>query len=161
MINKWNASLSWFLRFWPTNMSFFTNSQKFEIFHFVSLLLKYIRYQDLHYLIIKLLTRNFGFSRYNMAIGVRALGLEDKVSMQSFLLRIYVFTLYQPSEGQRKVPFVCLFWFFCQKRAEKLKKTGLLNKVITGGPLFSSHPVVGPITSERCTTTTWCNGSNY
>ena len=63
---------------------FFTNSQKFEIFHFVSLLLKYIRYQDLHYLIIKLLTRNFGFSRYNMAIGVRALGLEDKVSMQSF-----------------------------------------------------------------------------
>ena len=71
-------------------------------------------YQDLHYLILKLLTRNFGFSRYNRAIGVRALELEDKVSMQSFLLRIYVFTLYQPSEGQRKVPFVYIFWFFAK-----------------------------------------------
>ena len=119
----------------------FTNSQKFENFHFLSLLLKHMSYQDLYYLILKLLTRNFGFSRYDMALGVKALGLEDKVSMHSFLLRIHVFTLYQPSEGQRKVPFVCLFWFFSKKRREKLKKTGLLNKVITGGPLFSSHPV--------------------
>ena len=87
----------------------FTNSQKFENFHFLSLLLKHMSYQDLHYLILKLLTRNFGFSRYNMALGVKALGLEEKVSMHSFLLIIYVFTLYQPLKGQRKVPFVCLF----------------------------------------------------
>ena len=115
---------------------FLTNSQKFKIFHFVSLLLKYMSYQDLHYLILKLLTRNFGFSRYNRAIGVRALGLEDKVSMQSFLLRIYVFTLYQPSEGQRKVHFFLSLLIFCQKSAEKLKKTGLLHKVITGGAII-------------------------
>ena len=89
-------------------------------------------YQDLHYLILKLLTRNFGFSRYNMALGVKALGLENKVSMHSFLLGLYAFTLYQPSEGQRKVPLFFSFDFF-QKRAEKLKKTGILNKVNTGG----------------------------
>ena len=88
---------------------FFTNSQKLEIFHFLSLLLKYMSYQDLQYLILKILTRNLGFSRYNMALGVKALGLEDKENMHNFLLRIYAFTLYQPSEGQRKVPFVCLF----------------------------------------------------
>ena len=112
---------------------FFTNSQKFEFFYFVSLLLKYMSYQDLHYLILKLLTRNFGFSRFNMAIGVRALGLEDKVSMQSFLLRIYVFTLYQPSEGQRKVPFVCLFWFFAKKGQKNWRKLAYWTKLSQGG----------------------------
>ena len=56
-----------------------------------------------------------------MALGVKALGLEDKESMHSFLLRIYSFTLYQPSEGQRKVPFVCLFWFF-SKNARKVEE---------------------------------------
>ena len=66
-------------------------------------------YQDLHYLILKLFTRNFALSRYDMALGVRALGPEDKVSMLSFLLIIHVFTLDQPLESQRKAPFVCLF----------------------------------------------------
>ena len=36
-------------------------------------------YQDLHYLILKLLTKNYGLSNHKMALGVRALGLEDKV----------------------------------------------------------------------------------
>ena len=136
MIHKWNASLSWFLHFWPTNMSFFTNLEKFEIFHFVSPLLKYMSYQDLHYLILKLLTMNFGFSRYSMALGVKALGLEDKVSMHSFLLIIYVFTLYQPSEGQRKVPFVCLFWFFSEKGKKNWRKLAYWTKLSQGGHYF-------------------------
>ena len=112
---------------------FFINSQKFEIFHFLSLLLKYMSYQDLHYLILKLLTRNFGFSRYDMALTVKALGLEDKVSMHSFLLRIYVFTLYQPSEGQRKVPFVCLFWFFSKKGQKNWRRLTHWTKLSQGG----------------------------
>ena len=66
-------------------MSFFTNSQKFEISHFLSLLLKYISYQDLHYLILKLLTKNFGLSKYDMALGVRVLGLEDTVCMHGVI----------------------------------------------------------------------------
>ena len=111
-----------------------------KFYTFLYWYLKYMSYQDLHYLILKLLTRNFGFSRYNMALWVKTLGLEDKVSMHSFLLRIYKFTLYQPSEGQRKVPFVCRFWFFT-KRIEKFKKIGLMNILITMGPLFSSHPL--------------------
>ena len=60
---------------------FFTNSQKFEIFHFVSLLLKYMSYQDLHCLILKLLTKNFGLPKYYIALGVRVLKLEDKLCM--------------------------------------------------------------------------------
>ena len=112
---------------------FLTNSKEFKIFHFVSLLLKYMSYQDLNYLILKLLTRNFGFSRYNMAIGVRALGLEDEVSMQSFLQRIYVLTLYQPSEGQRKVYFVCLFWFSAKKVQKNWRKLAYCTKLSQGG----------------------------
>ena len=34
-----------------------------------------------------------------------------------------------------------VFFDFSTKRAGKLKETGLLNKLITGGPSFSSHPV--------------------
>ena len=111
----------------------FTNSQKFKIFHFLSLLLKHMSYQDLHYLILKLLTRNFGFSRCNMAPTVKALGLEDKVSMHSFLLRIYVFTQYQPSEGQKKVPFVCLFWFFSKKGKKNWRKMAYWTNLSQGG----------------------------
>ena len=128
--------------FWQTH-------KNLKRFYFVSLLLKYMSYQDLHYLILKLLTRNFGFSRYDMAIGVRALGLEDKVSMQIFLLRIYVFTLYQPSEGQRKVPFVCLFWFFAKKGQKNWRKLAYWTKLSQGGPLFSSHPVLYTLLKER------------
>ena len=149
MINKWNASLSWFLRFWPTNMSFFANSHKFEIFHFVSLLLKYMSYQDLHYLILKLLTRNFGFSRYNMAIGVRALGLEDKVSMQSFLQRLYALTIYKPSEGQRKVPFVCLFWFFAKKGQKNWRKLAYWTKLSQGGHYLAVTLYVASVTLQN------------
>ena len=60
---------------------FFANSQKFEISHFLSLFSKYMSYQDLQYIIIKLLIRNFAPSKCNMALGVRVLGIEDKVSM--------------------------------------------------------------------------------
>ena len=63
---------------------FTTNLQKFEIFHFLSLLLKYMSYQDLHYLILKLLTKNYGLSNHKMALGVRVLGLEDKVGIHCF-----------------------------------------------------------------------------
>ena len=55
-----------------------------------------------------LLTKNFGHSKYNIALGVRILDLEDNVSMHVFLNRLNVFKLYQPSEGQRKAPFVCI-----------------------------------------------------
>ena len=44
-------------------------------------------------------------------------------------------------KGSKKCSFCLSLLIFLQKRAEKLKRTGLLNKVITGGPLFSSHPV--------------------
>ena len=37
---------------------------------------KYIRYQDLQYFILMLLTKNFGHSKHNIALGVRVLGLE-------------------------------------------------------------------------------------
>ena len=41
-------------------------------------------YQDLHYLILKLLTKNYGLCNYKMALGVRVLGLEDKVGIHCF-----------------------------------------------------------------------------
>ena len=53
---------------------FFTNSQKFG-------LLKYMSNQNLQYLILKLLTKNFRLSTFNIALGLRDLGLEDKVCM--------------------------------------------------------------------------------
>ena len=63
---------------------FFTNSQKFEISCFLSLFPKYLSQQDWQHLILKLLTRNFGLTKNNMALGLRVLGLEDKVSMHVF-----------------------------------------------------------------------------
>ena len=82
--------------------------KKFEISHFLSLFSKNIRYQDLQYFILMLLTKNFGHAKYNIALGVRILDLEDNMSMHVFLNRLNVFKLYQPSEGQRKAPFVCI-----------------------------------------------------
>ena len=67
-----------------------------------------ISYQDLQYFILILLTKNCGHYKYNIALGVRILDLEDNMSMHVFLNRLNVFKLYQPSEGQRKAPFVCI-----------------------------------------------------
>ena len=61
--------------------NFLETHRKFEISHFLSLSSKYIRYQDLQYFILMLLTKNFGHSKYNIALGERILGLEDKISM--------------------------------------------------------------------------------
>ena len=46
-----------------------------------------------------------------------------QISMHEFLLRVCVFTLYQSSDGQRKVPFVCLFWFFSKMCGNWWKST--------------------------------------
>ena len=90
-------------------------------------------YQDLHYLILKLLTRNFGLSKYDMALGVRVLGLEDKVSMYGFLLLEFVY-LHCCNLQRVKGRFLLLVSFdFSLKRAEKLMITGLLNKFVNGG----------------------------
>ena len=51
----------------------FTNSQKFEISHFLGIFPKYMIYQDILCLIWKLWTKNFGHSEYNKAQGVRFL----------------------------------------------------------------------------------------
>ena len=40
-----------------------------------------MNYQDLHYLILKFLTKNYALSNHKMALGVRVLGLEDKVAI--------------------------------------------------------------------------------
>ena len=48
------------LQFWPTNLSFFTNSQKFEISQILAIFPKYMIYKDLLYLIQKLWTKIFG-----------------------------------------------------------------------------------------------------
>ena len=42
-------------------------------------------YQDLNYFIEKLLTKNYGISYHKMVLGVRVLGLEDKVGIHYFL----------------------------------------------------------------------------
>ena len=57
-----------------------------------------------------------------------------------FLFRIFVFTLYH-LQNVKERSFLLVSFDFLPKRADKLKKTGLLNKLITRGPLFSSHPV--------------------
>ena len=88
--------------------NFSETQRKFEISHFLSIFSKYIRYQDLQYFILMLLTRNFGHSKYNIALGVRILDLEDNISIHVFLNRLNVFKLYKPSEGQSKAPFVCI-----------------------------------------------------
>ena len=59
----------------------FPNSQKLENFIVLSLLSKYIRYQDLHYFLLMLLTKNFCHSKCNIALGVRILDLEDNKSI--------------------------------------------------------------------------------
>ena len=45
-------------------------------------------YQDLHYLILKLLINNYGLSNQKMALGVRVLGLEDKVGIHCFFTQL-------------------------------------------------------------------------
>ena len=45
-------------------------------------------YQDLHYLILKLLTKNYGLSNHKMALGVKVLGVEDKVGIHCYLNQI-------------------------------------------------------------------------
>ena len=119
---------------------FLTSSQKFEISHFLSLFPKYMSYQDLHYIILKLLTRNFAPSKYDMALWVRVLGLEDKVSVHELFTQIFCIFTVLTFRGSKKGTFYLSLLIFLQK-GQKLNKTGLLNKSITGGPLFSSHPV--------------------
>ena len=50
-------------------------------------------YQDLHYLILKLLTKYSGLFKYNMAQGVRALGLQEKIGVPFFYPVFFVFSL--------------------------------------------------------------------
>ena len=63
----------------------FFQTQKYLKFHiFLSRYPKFMSFQDLHYLILKLLTKNHGLSNHKMALGVRVLGLEDKVGIHCF-----------------------------------------------------------------------------
>ena len=95
-------------------------------------------YKDLHYFILKLLTKNYGLSDHEMALGVRVLGLEDKVYMYVFFDQaLFIYTL-PTFRWSKNGP---LYFCFFPKCVEKLMKTYLLIKSITEEPLFMHHPV--------------------
>ena len=58
--------------------------KNFNFSYFLSLFPEYMSYQDLHYLILKLSTKSYGLSNHIMDLGVRVLGLEDKVGIHYF-----------------------------------------------------------------------------
>ena len=82
-------------------------------------------YQDLHYLILKLLTKNFGIFKFNKAQGLRGLGLQEKISVNYF----HCTSLQKDKE---RFPWVFSFVF---SSAEKLNKTCLMFKFIIGGSI--------------------------
>ena len=105
MIKKLNVSHSWFLRFWP-------NSQNFEISHFLSLYPKYMSYQNLLYLILKLLNKNFCLSEYTMAQGVSTRRHSKSAWFFASTLFIYIVSTLT---GSKKGVFSLSFFIFLQK----------------------------------------------
>ena len=88
-----------------------------------------------------LLTKNFGHSKYNIALGERILGLDDKVSMHSFFYSDLMYLNYTNVQRVKEKFSLFVFYNISPKQVVKSKKTCLLNKFINGGPIVSSHPV--------------------
>ena len=88
-----------------------------------------------------LLTKNFGHSKYNIALGERILGLEDKISMRAFFYSDLMYLNYTNLQRVKEKLPLCVFYNIFPKRVVKSKKTCLMNKFINGGPLDSGHPV--------------------
>ena len=142
MIWKWNESLSWFLRFWSTNLSLFTNSQKFEIFIVFVTISKIYELPRLKLPHSKAFTKIHGISNHKMALGIRVLGLEDKVGIHCFFYSDFMYLDCANLQTVKEMSPLFVSFDILPKRAEILKKTCLLNKFVTGGPFFMHHPVV-------------------
>ena len=63
-----------------------TKSQIFEISHFLSQSPKYMSYKDLHTNHFEAFKDYIGVFEYNMALGVRVLGLQEKISISFFFV---------------------------------------------------------------------------
>ena len=59
--------------------------------------------RNLHYLIPKLSTKYFGLFKYDMALLVRVLGIQEKIRKHFLKLGIHVFVLNQPSKGEKRL----------------------------------------------------------
>ena len=99
-------------------------------------------YQDLHYLILKLLTKNYGLSNHKMALGVKVSGLEYKVGIHCFFYSDFMYLNGANLQMVKEMSPLFVSYDIFPKRAEILKKNCLLNKFITGGPFFMHHPVL-------------------
>ena len=86
-----------------------------------------IKYKDLKYFILMLLT-NFGSFEYYRALRERVLGLEDWINIHVFLLKLWLSKLNQPYEGQTKVHFVSLLKYV-SKKGRKIEENLLTEQI--------------------------------
>ena len=133
MNKKLNVSLSWFLRFWPTNMSLFCKLTKiwnFSLFVFIS---KIYELQRLKLHCYKAFDQKFCPSKYDMALGVWVLGLEDKVSMHGFFTQnLCIFTV-STFRGSKKGSFYLSLLIFLQKGQKNWRKPAYWANLSLGG----------------------------
>ena len=131
--------------------------KKFENSHFLSLFSKNIRYQDLQYFILMLLTKNFGSFKYFKALGERVLGLEDWINIHVFFTQTLCIYTEPTFRGSKKGSLCFSLKIFLQKGQKNQRKPAYWTNLLSGGPLDSGHPVIAVSLILEKAKKRWCS----
>ena len=140
MIWKWNESLSWFLRFWSTNLSLFTNSQKFEIFIVFVTISKIYELPRLKLPHSKAFTKIHGISNHKMALGIRVLGLEDKVGIHCFFYSDFMYLDCANLQTVKEMSPLFAFFDILQKKGKNIEENLLIEQICHWGSILYASP---------------------
>ena len=140
MIKRLNVSLSWFLRFWPTNLSFFYKLTKIWNFSIFGHIFKICDLPRLNLPHLKDLDQEFWplWTQY----GTRSKGF-DIIGQSKCTHFFYSDIRYLHCINLRNVKekfILFVFSYFSTKRTEKMKKTFLLNKLTPRGAILLGPP---------------------
>ena len=140
MIWKWNESLSWFLRFWSTNLSLFTNSQKFEIFIIFVTISKIYELPRLKLPHSKAFTKIHGISNHKMALGIRVLGLEDKVGIHCFFYSDFMYLDCANLQTVKEMSPLFVSFDILQKKGKNIEENLLIEQICHWGAILYASP---------------------
>ena len=79
-------------------------------------------YQDLHYLILKLLIKNYGLYNHKVALGVKVSGLEYKVGIHYFFYSDFMYLDCVNLQMVKEMSTLFVSFDILPKRAEILRK---------------------------------------
>ena len=97
-------------------------------------------YQDLHYLILKLLTKIHGISNHKMALGVRVLGLEDKVGIHCFFYSDFMYLDCANLQTVKEMSPLFVSFDILQKKGKNIEENLLIEQICHWGAILYASP---------------------